>query len=330
MTETKPTLAVVVLNWNGWQDTQACVRSLLDQGRSGAQIVVCDNGSADGSFDRLRQIFQGWPELSGQRLLVLDRAQAESGQRFHDARVVLIQTGANLGFAGGCNVGLRFAMSQGAAYFWLLNNDTEIEVGADEALLARMRQDPAVGLCGSRLIYHHDRSLVQARGGAVYHPRLGVGTHIGVHEPVEAPEDVAQIEASMDYVVGASMVASRRFIETVGLMTEDYFLYFEELDWATRGKANGFRLAYAPGSVVFHKEGATIGSCHSGNGSALSMRFLFRNRLLFTKRFYPALIWAVRRNLMYETLVYLKRRQFPIAWLTIEALLGHQMALPPR
>lgn len=313
-------MAVVLLNWNGWQDTLACVKSLLDKGRAGAQIVVCDNASADGSFEHLRSALSQWPQTR-EGLLVLSRSEAESGRAYAKAAVVLIQNGGNLGFAGGCNVGMRFAMAQGAQYVWLLNNDTEIEVGADAALLTRMQQDPAIGLCGSRLIYHHDRALVQARGGAVYDARRGVGTHIGVHEPLSAPEDADQIEAAMDYVVGASMMASRRFVDTVGLMTEDYFLYFEELDWATRGKQHGFKLAYAPASVVFHKEGATIGSSHSGNGSALSMRYLFRNRLLFTKRFFPGMLRSVQGNLLYETLVYLKRRQFRFAALAVQALM---------
>ena len=327
---TQPVMvSVIVLNWNGWQDTAACVHSLLAHGDPALQVVVCDNDSQDGSFQKLTQILgQGRQAVPG-GFLALTRAEAEASIK-RDARLVLIQNGGNLGFAGGCNVGLRYAMNQHASHFWLLNNDTEIAPGADVALIRRMQADPAVGLCGSRLIYHADRQMVQARGGATYDPRSGVGIHIGVHESVNAPEDLGGIEAAIDYVVGASMMVTRRFLDTVGLMTEDYFLYFEELDWATRGKRLGFKLAYAPQSVVFHKEGATIGSSHSGGASALSMKFLLRNRLLFTRRYFPQFLGSVRRRLLFESLVYAKRRQYRNVLLVIEALMGRRIAMPPR
>lgn len=327
-------VSVIVLNWNGWRDTAACVRSLLDHADPDLQVVVCDNDSQDGSADKLQQIIGQWPEAPEGGIRILSRAEAESipaqapGAMANRPRLVLIQNGGNLGFAGGCNVGLRFALGQGSDHFWLLNNDTEIAPGADAALLHRLQADPSVGLCGSRLIYHHDRQLVQARGGATYDAPRAVGTHIGVHQPLSVPEDVPRIEAAMDYVVGASMMVSRRFVDEVGLMAEDYFLYFEELDWATRGKQQGFKLAYAADSVVFHKEGATIGSSHSGQASNLSMRFLLRNRLLFTRRYFPQFKASVQRRLLFEMLVYAKRRQYRYVLLVLEALMGRPIVLP--
>lgn len=327
-------VVVVVLNFNGWRDTVACVRSVLNDQASSSRciVVVCDNDSSDGSMEALKGAFSSWPE--GRALLVLDRAGAEAGHgatgdAWADTPLVLVQNGANLGFAGGCNVGLRWALHSGATHFWLLNNDTEISPGARDALLARMASGPRIGLCGSRLVYHHDRRLVQARGGAVFDPRTATSRHIGVHEPVDQPEDAAAVEQQMSYVVGASMMATRAFVHQVGLMQEDYFLYFEELDWAVRGRAAGFLLAYAPASVVFHKEGATIGSSHGRDGgSLLSMRFLSRNRLLFTRRHHPRCLGSVRRQMLYETAVFLKRRQWAKAVVVLQALSGRPVALP--
>lgn len=310
------TVAVVILNWNGWRDTLACVRSVLTHTHD-AQIVVCDNGSTDGSYEHLKAALSS--ELPPDALCCLQAM--EIWPQTVEARVVLIQNGANLGFAGGCNVGLRFALARKHGYFWLLNNDTEIESGALDRLLQRMACDPHIGMCGSRLVYFDTPELVQARGGATYDPTTGVGQHLGVHEPISAPEDPQAIEASMDYVVGASMLVSRRFLELVGLMREDYFLYFEELDWATRGRAQGFRLGYAPQSVVRHKEGATIGSSHQGPGSMLSMRYLSRNRLLYTRRFHPQHLGRVRRRMFFEVLVYAKRRQWSAAKVVLQSLL---------
>jgi GT2 family glycosyltransferase len=145
-----------------------------------------------------------------------------------------------------------------------------------------------------------------------------------VGEPIEQPDDVAGIEARMNYVVGASMMARRTFIDRVGLMTEDYFLYYEELDWAERGRALGFGLGYAANSVVYHKEGATIGTSHRRKSSALAMRYLNRNRLLFTHRFYPQHMQAVRRQMWYEVLVYTKHRD----WGAVKGLLGALLRTP--
>ncbi len=307
--------AVVILNWNGWRDTLTCIRSVLTHAGD-AQVVVCDNGSSNGSYEHLKAALSA--ELPDEAWFCFEAKNA--WPRVTAARVVLIQNGANLGFAGGCNVGLSFAMAQGHRYFWLLNNDTEIEPGALDGLLQRMSQDPEVGMCGSRLVYFDAPDVVQARGGAIYDPQTGVGRHIGVQEAITVPEDAAEIEASMDYVVGASMMVSRRFLESVGLMEEDYFLYFEELDWATRGRVHGFRLAYAQDSVVRHKEGASIGTSHRGPGSMLSMRYLSRNRLLFTQRFYPQHLGAVRRRMAFEALVYFKRCQWAAAKVVLQSL----------
>ncbi len=328
-----PLVAVVVLNFNGWQDTLACVKSLFDEGSAWRRlIVVCDNASADGSFEHLHDGFLGLTE----RLRCIDQ-QARPGQEDAATQspvgddIVLIQNGANLGFAAGCNVGVRWALGAGAQFIWLLNNDTEVAPNALGAMVERMRGDAALALCGSLLIYHDDRTMIQARGGAVYDPATAVGRHLGVHEPAhQAGERREDIEARMDYVVGASMMASRRFIEQVGLMTEDYFLYFEELDWAMRAKAAGFKLAYAPDSVVFHKEGATIGSSHRQRGSMLSLRFLNRNRLLFTRRFFPHHLWSVRRRMVFEILVFLKRRDWRACQTLAEALSGKAVHPPTR
>jgi GT2 family glycosyltransferase len=324
-----PLVAVVVLNFNGWRDTLACVRSLLDEGSCVRRLViVCDNGSSDGSFEQLRRGMAPWD--AQMRCLTRDEADRGLGA-LDDAgpfRLVLIQNGANLGFAGGCNVGLRWGMAAGADYLWLLNNDTELQADALGALVRHMQATPAMGLCGSKLIYHDDRSLIQARGGAIYNRDWAAGLHIGVFDPVTKAEDPAHIEAQMDYVVGASMMATRRLIEQIGLMTEDYFLYFEEMDWAMKAKSAGFTLGYASQSVVFHKEGATIGSSHRRRGSSLSMRFMTRNRLLFTRRFFPQHMWAVRKRLMLEILVFLKARDWGAAWCVAESLLGLPVHAP--
>ena len=209
------------MNWNGWRDTDACLESLARLEYTNYQIVVVDNASADGSEEKLRERH---PELT------------------------LLQSGANLGFAGGNNVGLRYALDRGAEYVWLLNNDTLVEPDALTQLVAKTQREPALGLCGSTLLYEAQRDTVQALGGAHYNRWLGTVAHLGQHEPWPQKLDTEKlerrVEGRLSYLIGASMLASRRFLETVGLLQPDYFLYFEELDWAARARGR-FRLGYA-------------------------------------------------------------------------------------
>lgn len=335
-------VAVIVLNYRGWQDTLACVSTLLGEGTPcRLSIVVCDNDSPDDSWPRLQAGLAALIPAGQPDLLCLSRDQAEhrtaqaqgtqaSTSTAAAPQVVLIQNGRNLGFAGGSNVGARWALAAGADYLWFLNNDTEVAPGAIGALLRRFGQSPTVGLCGSKLLYADDHTVVQARGGAGFDKARAISWHLGVGERANAAEDRHSVEQAMDYVVGASMMASRDFVERVGLMREDYLLYYEELDWATRGRALGFVLGYAPDSVVLHKEGATIGTSHRHSGSAFSMRFLSHNRLLFTRRFYPDLINSVRRRMVFEAVVMCKRREFAHAWAIVRALLGRPVALAQR
>ncbi len=322
--------AIVVLNWNGWADTIACLESLrgLDPAAP-ARLIVCDNGSTDGSADRLA----AWGRAAfGAGCVRLDRAQAETSLRPAGAwRMALIDNGANLGFAGGNNVGVRWALGDpGCTHVWLLNNDTEVAPDALAQALGRMAADPAIGLCGSTLIYHHDRGRVQAFGGSSYDPHTGGTRHLGAFEPVaRVPDDPAEVESRMACVVGAAMLASRRFLEEVGLPSEDYFLYYEELDWAWRARGR-FRMGYAPRSRVWHKEGASIGTAASG-GSPLSLYYLYRSRMRFVARHDPAHRAGVRRCCLAEIARMALRGRFGAARAALNGLLGRDRpGLPHR
>lgn len=327
-----PRVAVVVVNWNGWRDTIACLDSLLPILPEGGRVIVCDNASQDDSLTHIRQWAEGRGESPAQPPFVHMRAQrpvhcveygrvqAEAGGSPDDPVLVLVRTGDNLGFAGGNNVGMRYALARGYDHIWLLNNDTVVNEHSLAALLARMHADPAIGMCGSTLAYFHQPDMVQALGGARFDFLRGVGQHMGVGGRLDVKRDVAAIENSLDYVVGASMMVSRHFLETVGLMNEEYFLYFEEIDWAMRAKGR-FKLAWARASVVLHKEGATIGSSHRTRPSVTSLRYLYRNRLRFARSHTPQYYWSVWRSICYETMVYLKRRDLVAVRIILSNLL---------
>lgn len=295
--------SVILLNWNGWKDTVECLESVFRLNASRFRIVVCDNASTDGSLEKIKEWARGDlkaesanPQLSHLSAppfpkpipyIELTREQAESGTAISEEQLVLIQNGGNLGFAGGNNVALRYALGDTSClFFWVLNNDTVVETDALSAMVRLMQHRSEVGLCGSLNLSYYNPKEVQAQGGKPYCPLTARVPTL----PIRTVGELDSNPESMDFVNGASMLASRAFLERVGLMEESYFLYFEELDWAMRAKGK-FKLGYARESVIYHKEGATIGSNPDRmKRSLLSEEYLSRSRVLFTKRFLP---WAL-------------------------------------
>lgn len=316
---------VVLLNWNGWRDTLECLDSLFAEGATPCRVLVCDNASRDESVARIR----AWAEARfGAAFAHLTRAEVDADGRLQDGLpFALIENGGNLGFAAGNNVGIKLALRDPSCrYVWVLNNDTVVLPDALGQAVKRMQADPSVGLCGSTLVYFDEPGKVQALGGATYSRWSGRSRHVGAFSArADVPSDGAASEARFSYVVGAAMLVSRAFLEQVGLMREDYFLYYEEIDWATRG-AGRFRLGYAPGSVVLHKEGASIGTAASG-GSPLSVYFLFRNRLRFSWRFHRPFVASVVYFSLLDVARLAVRRRWPQVGAALRGIL--QLSLPP-
>lgn len=296
-------LCVVLLNFNGWRDTLACVDSLFASSTGFTQLIVCDNASPDGSLQQLRAglaeradryaaTWKRWHPGTPLRLEQTTKTRVDAGTADTNAGLVLIDNGANIGFARGNNVGLRLALRRPDLHlFWLLNNDTEIQPDTIACLARATAQRPAVGLWGCTVIYHAHPDKVQALGGGSLNARTAESRHIGAFMPLAqvAPQDpafVRRIEREMDYPLGASMLATRAWLEDVGLMGEQYFLFYEELDWALRGRGR-HELGYAADAWVFHKEGASIGTAPSG-GSPFSVFHLHRSRLLFARLRLPS------------------------------------------
>lgn len=295
---------VVILNWNGASDTIACLRSLSLLKGDSLKVLVCDNASPDDSWIKLKTYVDSQTALD----------------------IKLIQTGANLGFAGGNNVGLRLALADPSMQFvWMLNNDTEVDQDALNALLSYMALNQNVGICGSTLLYLGQKDLIQAVGGQ-FNSWLGTSTHILGHEPYSPDLCRAVDPSSLDYVVGASMFVRRQVLEQVGLLEEDYFLYYEEIDWAIRLKRTlpELKLGYAPNSLVYHKEGASTGSNRRQGKtfSYFSDYFFITSRLKFTRKFFPVQRWVVQLSMALVALNRARRRQWRSMRVALCALLG--------
>ena len=289
---------VLLVNWNGWKDTLECLESVLRLNIPDYQVILCDNGSTDGSLEKIRNWARGELQAPCANPALqhftspgipkpfsyeeLRREDAEAGTRSHE-KLVVIRVGADRGFAGGNNVGLRYALGDPECqFFWILNNETIVEPNALSAMLLEMKQNPKIGICGSLNLAYYQPNEIQVQGGYKYNRWTA-----RVQAPARSTIDALGKPERFDYVNGSSMLVSRAFLEDVGLMEECYFFYFEELDWVARARGR-YQLGYTPASVIYHKEGACLGSSFVRlKRSVYSDKFASRSRIIFTKKFYP-------------------------------------------
>ena len=305
---------IIVVNWNGWRDTIECLDSLLELAYPDYRIVVCDNNSQDESLTKLRewgdQTFAAFP-VSWQEL---SAEAAEKGLGSSSALCTLVTNVSNLGFGGGTNVGLRYALAcDDSVFCWLLNNDTAVDPYALTEMVNRLHEKPEACMCGSTLREYDDRTKIQALGGAIYFKWLGIAWHIGRTIRGDKLIDPAVVESKLDYIVGASLLVRSTYLKEVGLMAEDYFLYFEEIDWIYRGQGR-CSLAYAPHSIVYHKVGASIGTTTNPLRKSYQCDYYsLRNRLVFTRRYCPAALPGIYLGLTLEMIVRLLMGRWDLA-----------------
>ena len=258
------TITVVLVNWNQYEYTAACIRSLLaaDAPPGGTlRIVLVDNGSADGSGARLQAAFGG--------------------------QIDVLCNGANRGFAGGNNAGIRQALANGADYVLLLNNDTVVAPDFLPALAARLEADPQVGAVTGKIYYAHDPTLLWAAGGQV-RLWLGEAQNRGAGARDRGQYDQPQ---AVDFVTGCCLLASRAVWERVGPLDERYFLYYEDADWCLRLRAAGRLNWYEPRAHIWHWAGAASKGAAPARGqgttSAAVYYYTTRNNLWFVRAYTP-------------------------------------------
>ena len=310
-----PAVCAVVVNWNGWRDTIVCLESLLALGGTPMRVVVCDNGSTNASVQELerwmRERLQGWPATEGEPGL----AHPHPGDGVQS--VHLLRLTRNLGYAAGLNAGIAWAREHWPALrgFWLLNNDVHAQAGALDALVSAHDSVPDAGICGSVLLEWDQPERIQAVAG-VYRRWLGVGWHA-----TEVSAHAGEAGFAVDYPVGASMYVDTAYLDRVGPMDEEFFLYCEEMDWAERGRRLGYRALVAPRSRLRHKEGASTGS-RSGvrNKSLLSERYGVTSRLRITRKLWPHLLPVVWCSLLLVIVDRLAHREWARAGLVVRLM----------
>jgi GT2 family glycosyltransferase len=244
----EPVFGVVLLNWNGYDDTAATLGSLLDSTVRPEYVVVVDNGSHDDSAARLT----AWESVYSVTSETRDIAARHSFSR--DAWLRIILAGENLGFAGGNNVGIEhLAHDTDATHFLLLNNDALVAPEYFARLADALKAAPEAGILGCTIFHYPETTRVWFAGG--YEDRLrGVALH-----KYKVPDGAEPL--ATEWVTGCAMVISRRLYESIGGLAECYYpIYCEDSDYSLQARSAGFDVLIAPRAHVYHKVGATVGT----------------------------------------------------------------------
>lgn len=276
--EAWPRLGIVVLNWNDEPTTRRCLESLRGLPAT-TTVYLVDNGSVDGSMDRLEAAFAG----QGVRCL---------------------RNGANLGFAGGCNPGIRRAIEDGCRYVLLLNNDCMVpDVTGLRAALALAERDPRCGIVGAKVLQWPDTRRIWSVGGTI---GWAGETFVGYDQVDDGRYDGV---TERSFLSGAFMLLRRELIEAIGLLPDVYFFGHEDREYCVRARRAGFRLLVQPATVIHHEAGKSRRASEPMYvyNDTLS-RVLFKRRTLSRPAF---LAWRLAYRCYLDALLPFRHRLAP-------------------
>ena len=276
-----PKVAIVILNWNTWEVTRDCLVSLQKLEYSNYDTLLIDNGSSDGSAKKLSALF---PDLK------------------------IIQNHRNLGFAGGNNVGIRYAMQHEAEYVLLLNNDTIVSPSFLSKMISAAEADPKIGILNPTIFYCEPSDRIWYAGGGFNHWR-GFAQHYGMRKR-GAPHFLRSREVT--FITGCAFLIRSEVISRIGLLDENFFLVCEDTDWSLRALQNSFYAMYVADAVIWHKESFTI---KERSGKWVRDFYNIRNALLIARkhaRFYhwPSFLMFLMASLVWRTTGYGALGQF--------------------
>ncbi|MCQ4309824.1 glycosyltransferase family 2 protein [Pseudomonas stutzeri] len=275
----------LILNYKAATETISCAESLLAHCSTIDHIVIVDNDSQDGSA----LAFQQWLD---------EKAYPQ---------VTLLCNPENNGYAGGNNYGLRWAMANlQPTHFWVVNNDTYVESDAFSPLLAALQRNDRQ-FVGS-LVLSADTGRLECYGGGKLYPILGKARLLGKNQSIETLQQQS-LQHDPDYIMGCSLAFSAALTEEIGLMDEDYFMYFEEVDWQYRARRFGVSIKVVPESRLFH-----YGSLSLGNRSAFYHYYRNRAATRFNKRFYGSMFAVVSAFLLSAVTTIKEYRNPTLAW----------------
>lgn len=269
-------VAIVLVNWNNSADTLACIKSVGKLNYQDCQIVVVENHS---------------------------RPEEHSALRSQCSDEIILSQKRNLGFAGGCNAGIRWALRNGFDYIWLLNNDAEVAPETLRELIHAMESDPNIGIAGGVMYYWGDPERIQTAGGFM-DPETTRGGMLGQDEL-----DAGQFSGvrDVDYVSGGMLLVRSAAIAEVGLLDERFFMYYEDTDWGVRMRAAGWRVVTTAEAKCWHKDKASAGTKKPYFIQHGYFMFLYKNSR-------HRLVGALRLYAAHQLRPHLSRRQWRLAW----------------
>jgi GT2 family glycosyltransferase len=241
---------IVVLNWNGKEDTLECLQSISFIYFPGLQVVVVDNGSDDGSTIAIRENFP---------------------------TVTILETGENLGYAGGNNVGIQYALENDADYVLVLNNDTVVDPQVVRAFVDAALSLPEGGIFCGKIYFYSDPTRLYSTGATFSKEKMDfVVPAMGKFDNSDGDFDTVK---ETDIAVGCALFATREVLEKVGVFDERFFLVHEESDLCYRAMRAGYKVFFIPQAKLWHKGSVSF----DGSDSPLMHYFWARNRLLWAE-----------------------------------------------
>lgn len=248
----QPKVYIIILNWNGVEDTINCLESLKRITYPNYELIVVDNAS------------------EGDDVRVLKK-------RYGDY-ISIVENERNLGYAEGNNTGIRYALEHGADYVLVLNNDTVVDSGFLSKLVEFAERDPGAGILGPKMFYMEQPETLCFAGGRISWVR-GLPKHLGMGKKDKGEFDVA---GYTDFITGTCMLVKREVFEKIGLLPTDYFLQWEDVDFCTNARKNGFKCLYVPKSKIWHKYSASFARSKMGNRR---LRYGVRAQLIYWHKY---------------------------------------------
>ena len=246
MENVRPKVVIVLLNYNGLKDSIECLESLRKTSYGNSTILVVENGSKGNDGDIIKKKF--------------------------GTSISMIEEKKNLGFVGGCNKGIRWALQSGAKYILLINNDTVVAPDFLEHMVDIAQCDERIGVIGPKVyIYEHPKIIATAGGKVNFW--TGNTPLIG-RNMVDDGQFDQTIE--VDFIMGCCLLIKVEAIKKIGFLDEEYFSYYEETDLCIRVKNAGYKVIYTPQAKIWHKS--------SKSNNVLPIYYMTRNRCLFVKK----------------------------------------------
>ena len=269
-------LAIVLVNWNSFELTKDSLASLQNTSFTNYDCIVVDNGSDDDSAQQLENSF---------------------------LNIILLRAGENIGFTGGNNLGMQFALDKGYEYIMMLNNDVELAPNFLEPLVEKLNQDKNIAAVQPLIYFHHDKNLIW-NAGSTYNAWFGICATPNYNQR-DALHAQTNLQKNIDWITGCAFMIRASVLKQVGLLKQGFFIYYEDVDLSFRIKAAGYQLAYAPSSVIYHIAGMSHKTKEKGKEGFVSPKVHFlnaRNRIWFLKEHTP--LWAIPTVVLFNVFYF--------------------------